>query len=372
MKVIKKVLKTYKNPIPVYDLQMQPENPCFSLGAGIISHNTIPPGAELRRIFVPRSKNHLMNHFDYSQMELRVLAFFANEKTMMDAFLNGADIHRFIASHVYGKPEAEITKNERSFSKFASFSMVYGKSLENFAADYLKGDLEKTKALFALLYDKFPGIKEYIDKQHKIAITDGVVYPMFGDPLHVLDLTKQNNPKVLAEAERFGVNYPIQNTASQVAALCIYFLAIELSKACLKHVPLGFTHDAGDFEFEGAKLFEYTDILKRVAVDEARQKYGIPVDVDWEIGVNMFDQMALSETSRDEKSRHYKFKATEQTLEAISNVLKTLYTVDLEITDTDEEFTSYRELFTPKTAYSLGIGSTRKYLKGKISLTERE
>ena len=84
MKVVKVVRKHYKVPVPVYDLSMKPGNPCFSLEAGVISHNTITAGSEIRQIFIPRDKGNLLCHADYSQMELRVLALFADEKDMIE------------------------------------------------------------------------------------------------------------------------------------------------------------------------------------------------------------------------------------------------------------------------------------------------
>jgi hypothetical protein len=254
---------------------------------------------------------------------------------------------------------------------FVHNSIVYGKSITNFAADFMKGDVKRASELFDTLFKRFPGMQKYIEKMHNIALTEGVVYGLFGDPMVILNPNRNNSVRDLSEAKRLSVNYPIQNSASNIAALSIYELDLELNRQSVQHNPLGFTHDAGDFEFDGSKLFEYTDILYKVAVVDTRDRYKVPVDIDWEVGVNMYDQIALSEISRDgNNSRIYKFKSSKSIISNIVDKLKNIYDVTLDITDEETDFMSYGQLFAPKTPYSLNIGSNVTYVKGTIKLVK--
>lgn len=482
--------------------------------------HTIPAGAELRRIFIPRKEDYLVSHFDYGQNELRCLAAFAEEHDMIDAFLRGEDIHRFIASFVYNKKSEEITKNERTFSKLASFclhpdtkillfsgkiekiseikfnnnlyvfsydikkkettigkvkyiiptvvtknylkiimsdnssfsatkdheflningiyiqaknlkigdliqsfdienqfvnnidnflrvdfiekikseediqfydievenyhnfsiidnsnkaifvhnSIVYGKSISNFAADFMKGDVNRAKELFDTLFNRFPKLKKYIDKMKEIGRTTGIVKSLFQDEMVVLQTGKKDNPKYIAEAERCGVNYPIQNTASAISALSIFEFDNELNKKSINHVPLGFVHDAGDFEFQISRLFEFIDILKLIAVDKARKDFGIPVDIEWEIGINMYEQMELIEVFKDINKRTFKFKVSKDIIDSFILKLKKFYNISYIIESEEDKIISNKELFAEKTPYSINIGKTKTIQVGTINI----
>lgn len=333
--------------------------------------HTIPAGAELRRIFIPRSDKFLMGHFDYSQQEIRVLSSFAQETDLINAFLAGEDIHRFIASFVYGKPASEITSEERSFSKAASFSIVYGKTLENFAADFMKGDMEKTLGLFDTLFTRFPRLKDYIEKMKRVGVRDGVVKSMFGDSMVVLEPGRSSR-KALADAERYGVNYPIQNTGSAVSALSIESVDTEMYVEGIDHCPLGFVHDSADFEFETSKFFPYIDLLDAIAVQKARKEFNIPVDIEWAVGPNMYDQVEMKERKdkRTENRRTFKFKAPQDVFDALSRQLRTEFDVSEEINSSEERMVSYDMLFAPKAPYSLNIGKKRTFIKGELCLEQ--
>lgn len=117
MKVVGKKLITLEKAVPVYDLSMNPENPCFALDAGVISHNTIPSGCELRAMYPARFDDSFIIHADYSQMELAILARLSGDENLIAAFKSGKDIHRFVASRVWGLPEDQISGEQRRYAK---------------------------------------------------------------------------------------------------------------------------------------------------------------------------------------------------------------------------------------------------------------
>lgn len=123
MKILNSTLVKLDKKVPVYDLHMKQTNPCFSLDVGIISHNSVPAGGPMRAIMIPRRPNHVLVHADYSALEVTVLSKVANDPALIQVFLDGKDIHRYAASKIFGKPEAEITSEERRFSKSCTFGI---------------------------------------------------------------------------------------------------------------------------------------------------------------------------------------------------------------------------------------------------------
>lgn len=117
MKVVNKRLLKLETAVPVYDLSMNPDNPCFALDAGVISHNTIPSGCELRAMYPARFDDSFIIHADYSQMELAILARLSGDENLIAAFKSGKDIHRFVASRVWGLPEDQISGEQRRYAK---------------------------------------------------------------------------------------------------------------------------------------------------------------------------------------------------------------------------------------------------------------
>lgn len=109
----------YDTPIDVYSIAIKSDSPSFSLSCGVLSHNTIPTGSQIKNIYTSRYPGGTIAAPDFSQMELRCMAGAAQDPNMIDAFRHGADIHRMNASNIFGKPPEEITPAERRYSKMA-------------------------------------------------------------------------------------------------------------------------------------------------------------------------------------------------------------------------------------------------------------
>lgn len=118
-KVVKVELIELSEPIPVYDLSVKESTPCFLLSSGIVSHNTIPSGSDIKNIYTSRYKGGCIFAPDYSQMEIRCIAGASKCTPMLEAFKNGADIHMQNAVKIFRKPAEEILPAERRYSKMA-------------------------------------------------------------------------------------------------------------------------------------------------------------------------------------------------------------------------------------------------------------
>ena len=133
--------------VPVYDLSMCSENPCFALRAGVISHNTISAGSSVRQAILPVADNYVLNHSDFSQMELTCIAYYSQDENMINAFKEGKDMHRFTAAMAFNKPYEEVTSEERRSAKGINFGIVYQQGLATLAMNTTGGDIEAAQKL---------------------------------------------------------------------------------------------------------------------------------------------------------------------------------------------------------------------------------
>jgi hypothetical protein len=277
----------------------------------------------------------------------------------------------FYDIEVEGYHNFAITDDSRN-GVFVHNSIVYGKSIANFARDFMKGDVKGAADLFNILYERFPRIRPYIEERHKEIKELGYCKSMFGDIMRFFNPASLSSisPKMMAEFERQSVNYPIQGTASHVGALAIYDLSAELGRVGIRSFQNGFTHDAVDNEFDATKFFKFTDTLRYVMVDKVREETKIPVDVEWEVGVNLYDMISLEEVHRDEHSRTYKFKSRESSFDNIKRRLDKMFITEVKIDKHEDKLISYKDLFTPKTPYSSDIGRLVRFVSGTVTLRE--
>jgi hypothetical protein len=116
------------------------------------------PGSELQDLKISRFKHGLLAHVDYSQMEVRTVAALAGDKGLLEAYKQGKDIHRFMASQIFNKKEENITSDERRYSKMLTFAVIYGETEYGIARDYFGGDVKKAKKLVGDFYRGVPEI----------------------------------------------------------------------------------------------------------------------------------------------------------------------------------------------------------------------
>jgi DNA polymerase-1 len=176
-------------------------------------------GREVRKAFIPRDKDHVILAADYSQIELRLIAELSEEKTMMEAFINGQDIHAATAAKVFGvKPDA-VTREQRSNAKTVNFGIIYGVSAFGLAqqTSLSRGEASDIiKSYFAT----YPGIRDYIEAQKDLARKQGYVETMLGRRRYLKDINSRNQV-VRGHAERNAVNAPIQGTAADIIKIAM-------------------------------------------------------------------------------------------------------------------------------------------------------
>lgn len=319
------------------------------------SFHTVPQSNPIRSILHPNRNGYLMLHSDFSALEVCCVAFMSGATKMIEALLAGKDMHRFVASEAFGKPENEITSDERKAAKGITFGLLYGKSVESMAIDITGGDVEKAQHLFDLYFDAFPEIKTWINERHKeIEKNKNFVKGYFGNKLMIDDSKKGNG------ALRNAQNAPIQNLGSAIAGTTMYYLSEKLDSIRFGCKPFGFTHDAYDDIVPVDNIIEYIDYLDEYLVQQPRKGLGIPLSIDTEIGANSLNQCSIKILDRQEKYIKIKLKGTVKAIEEIIEQLRyaTVYTVvNIEFGETESNYFGWEELFT--------VGKALKYEWGK-------
>jgi len=228
----KKLLSTYIEPFPQYISPVDGKvhttfNQTLTSTGRLSSSNpniqNIPireeRGREIRKAFVPSSKDGLILSADYSQIELRIMAHLSCDAHLRAAFRNGQDIHAATASKIYGVPIEEVTREQRSRAKTANFGIMYGISAFGLS-QRLRISRSEAKQLIDDYFAAFPAIKSYIDDTLASARETGYVETIFGRRRYVPDITSHNST-VRQAAERLAVNAPIQGTAADIMKMAM-------------------------------------------------------------------------------------------------------------------------------------------------------
>ena len=168
-------------------------------------------GKEIRKAFVA-DNGFLLVSFDYSQIELRVAAHMADDKKMIDAFRNGADIHKITAAEVYNVPLSEVTPELRRAAKTLNFGVLYGMGVHAFAEATGMSRADAKKFIDEYFHD-FSGIRDFIERTKRFVADHGYVETLFGRRRYIPE-AQSSNWQMRREAERMAVNMPIQGTAT--------------------------------------------------------------------------------------------------------------------------------------------------------------
>lgn len=241
-------------------------------------------GRLIRRAFVAE-ENHYLLDGDYSQIELRVLAYLADDEVMIEAFKNDADIHTKTASEVFHVEMDEVTPLQRSNAKAVNFGIVYGIS------DYgLSKDLEISRAEAREYIDKYkatyPGIKKYMDDIVEDGKENGYVETIMHRRRYIPELSSKNF-NIRGFGERVALNTPIQGSAADIIKIAMVRVFEKLRKGNYKSKLLLQVHDELIIEAPEEEKDEVVKLLKDTMEDAV--KLNLPLKVDINIGENWYD-----------------------------------------------------------------------------------
>jgi len=243
-------------------------------------------GRKIRKSFVALEGSNLMC-FDYSQIELRLLAQIANILSLKKAFLNKTDIHKLTASQILDIPIHEVTPEERRNAKAINFGIIYGLSAFGLAKQIgvSRSDAKKYIEEYFIMY---PGIKEYMEKVKLNLGKSGYVKTLFGRKINIKDYNSKN-PMIRNYALRQAINAPIQGTAADIIKRAMIKLyKHEDRKKFYKTKLLLQVHDELVFETTEKNIDETKNFIINIMMyaHEPIIKLDIPLEVSFGIGKN--------------------------------------------------------------------------------------
>ncbi|MFV1858705.1 MAG: DNA polymerase I [Anaerolineales bacterium] len=246
-------------------------------------------GRQIRRAFVA-ARAHALLAVDYSQIELRVVAHVANDKTMIKAFKEDQDIHAATAEAVFGTDLKSVTSEQRRRAKAINFGLIYGMSPFGLtrATDLTLAEAEEFVKVY---FERFPGVRDYIDRVREKAADDGYTETLLGRRRYFPQLAKDGKPsppQVRARAEREAVNSPIQGSAADIIKLAMIALPGALEEAGLNADMLLQVHDELVFEVPEKELKVTAEVVQEVMQDAYELK--VPLKTDAKSGPN-WEQM---------------------------------------------------------------------------------
>ncbi|WP_449459078.1 DNA polymerase I [Streptococcus suis] len=243
-------------------------------------------GRLIRKAFVPSLENSVLLASDYSQIELRVLAHISQDQHLIEAFQQGADIHTSTAMRVFGIEKAkDVTPNDRRNAKAVNFGVVYG--ISDFGLSNNLGITRKeAKAYIDTYFERFPGIKNYMETIVREARDKGYVETIYKRRRELPDINSRNF-NVRNFAERTAINSPIQGSAADILKVAMINLDKALTEACLATRMLLQVHDEIVLEVPVAELETVKAMVKETM--ESAISLSVPLIADENEGSTWYE-----------------------------------------------------------------------------------
>ena len=241
-------------------------------------------GRQMRKFFIADSGKMLVDA-DYSQIELRVLASVAEDKTMIDAFKSGDDIHAITASQVFGIPLEMMTSDIRSKAKAVNFGIVYGIGAFSLSKD-INVTVAKAKRYIEDYLSTYSGVRDYLDKTVENAKTDGFVTTYFGRRRYLPEL-KSSNFNLRAFGERVAKNMPIQGAAADIIKIAMINVDRRLTKENLPARLIMQVHDELIVECDECVAEKVSEIVKYEM--ESAVSFAVKLTCEVKSGKSWFD-----------------------------------------------------------------------------------
>ena len=202
-------------------------------------------GRRIREAFVA-PPGHLIASADYSQIELRIMAHISEDEALLRAFREDVDVHRATASEVFGVALGEVSSEQRRYAKVINFGLIYGMSSFGLARN-LGIETAAAKAYIDRYFQRYPGVKQYMDETRLAAKSRGFVETVFGRRLYLPEINSPNGPR-RGSAERQAINAPMQGTAADLIKLSMVKVQEVLDAQKLRTKMIMQVHDELVFE----------------------------------------------------------------------------------------------------------------------------
>jgi len=238
-------------------------------------------GKEVRQAFIAPPGSFLMAG-DYSQIDLRALAHLSQDPSLLSAFHNDEDIHSATAAQLFGVDTSQVTPDMRRLAKTVNFGVIYGMS--EYGLEQATELSREEAARFIIDYfDKYPGVKQYLESTKKQAREIGYVQTLLGRRRSILEINSSNR-QVREAAERMAINMPVQGTSADIIKVAMINLYREMSKRQLKSKLMLQVHDELIFEVPQEELEEMRQLVPEIM--STALELSLPLKVDIKTGNN--------------------------------------------------------------------------------------
>lgn len=258
------------------------------------NHENVPrvdTNPDIKRFFVPRP-GYSFVQMDYSQMELRVLACYSQDKELIQCYRDGLDVHKMLASYYYKIPLDKITKEQRTRAKSTNFGVIYGQGAQALA-EALGISVREADGLIKSYFQKFSGVNRWMNRTRSSAHQHSYVKSLIGRIRHLPDI-HSSNEGTMREAERQAVNSPIQGLASDMLLLRLNELFPRMEQLWPDVTPRAEVHDSVLFEVPIGQEESFVKFAKPIMEDFSMFDWCVvPVLTEWETGPNWGELKAI-------------------------------------------------------------------------------
>jgi DNA polymerase-1 len=230
-------------------------------------------GRKVREAFVV-PKGYKMLSADYSQIELRILAHITKDAGLIEAFNNDRDIHSWTASEIFSIDPDDVGSEQRRMAKAVNFGIAYGQGVYGLA-ETLQISRKESKEIIDNYFEKFPGVKDYMDNIVERAKEQTYVETLFGRRRYLPELFSKN-PMQRSFGERAAINAPIQGTASDLVKMAMLEIFEDYSDSLLLQV-----HDELIFELPEKNIEEHAATIKEIMENNVKLDVKLKVNVSW-------------------------------------------------------------------------------------------
>ena len=239
-------------------------------------------GNEIRKAFIPRAKGRVILSADYSQIELRIMAHVSKDEGLISAFTAGEDIHTTTAASVFGVRNKEVTDEMRRSAKAVNFGIMYG--LGPFGlAQRLGISQTEAKQIIQKYFERFPGVKKYIDDTIAFAHANGYTVTALGRRRYYANINNRN-ANIRQGEERQAINMPIQGTAADMMKLAMINVHKRMHKEKFEALMIMQVHDELVFDAPKSEVKSLGDVVKKEM--EGALATSVPIEVNVRHGAN--------------------------------------------------------------------------------------
>lgn len=242
-------------------------------------------GREIRKAFITRSEEYTLMAADYSQIELRIIAAISGDKSMIDDFVQGHDIHSSTAAKVFGVPLDKVDKEMRRKAKMVNFGIIYGISAFGLA-QRLEIPRKEAAAIIDSYFMQYPDIRRYMNDTIDFARAHGYVETVMGRRRYIRDINSRNQT-VRGFAERNSINAPIQGSAADMIKIAMINIYKETLHRKLKSKMILQVHDELLFEVHRDEIEPMKDLVQEKMLNAIALK--VPLEVEVGFGENWLE-----------------------------------------------------------------------------------